>query len=376
LQQPLLSLGIDSLMAVELKNRIESSLRCTLNATLLLDYSTLETLGAHLIRNVLNLTPSTPQASNAEREPDAAVDDEISAADQPLATMQDFFIDDTGRKLCVSRWGAKDAPLVICVHGILDQAAMWDEVAVGLVENGYRVMALDLRGHGRSDHHPASVNITIMDFLADLKTMVTHTANRPFILVGHSIGSVVCGLYAGLYPEKVSHLIMIEPVAPFLREQQSALDLLSNDLCYMHDAPAHPVYPDLATAARMLTLSHGKLTLSRSMKLAQRITASCEGGLRWTWDARMRNPLGVDLYLSLQRYLSILDELKVSSTRIYGTNSQFAGTSVLLDPDLALPRAQSARVAGGHNLHTDNAPELLPVILGSVHSHRPETIKN
>jgi pimeloyl-ACP methyl ester carboxylesterase len=257
------------------------------------------------------------------------------------------------------------------VHGILDQAAVWDEVAVGLVENGYRVMALDLRGHGRSDHHPAGANLTAMDFLIDLRAMAARVADsRPFTLVGHSLGSVVCGLFAGLHPEKVDNLIMIEPVVPFIRELQSALDFLSNDLRYVDEAPTHPVYPDLATAARMLTLNHGSLTTSRSMRLAQRITEPCDGGLRWSWDARMRNPLGINPFLSKQHYLSILKDLKVGSTRIYGTASQFGTTSVLLDADMVLPLSRSEHVAGGHNLHTENAAGLLQVMLDSNQSDR------
>jgi myxalamid-type polyketide synthase MxaB len=375
LQQPLLDLGIDSLMAVELKNRIESSLSCTLNPTLLFDYPTLDALGSHLARDVLKLASSAapqqaaPGSAAEDGVSDAAAAAEADGSGEPLATMQEFSIDADGRKLGVCRWGTRDsAPLAICVHGILDQAAIWDEVAVGLVENGYRVMALDLRGHGRSDHHPGGANLTAMDFLIDLRTMVARTAagSRPFTLVGHSLGSVVCGLFAGLHPEKVDNLIMIEPVVPFIREMQSALDYLSTDLRYVDETPTmHPVYPDLATAARMLTLNHGSLSPSRSLKLAQRITEPCEGGLRWRWDARMRNPLGINPFLTKQHYLSILKDLKVSSTRIYGTASQFGATSVLLDADMVLPLSRSEHVAGGHNLHTENPAGLLQVMLDS-----------
>jgi myxalamid-type polyketide synthase MxaB len=48
MRQPLFDLGLDSLMAVELKNRLESSLQTSLSSTLLFDYPTLEALVEYL----------------------------------------------------------------------------------------------------------------------------------------------------------------------------------------------------------------------------------------------------------------------------------------------------------------------------------------
>jgi len=51
----LFDVGMDSLMAVELKNRIEAGLRCAVRATLLFDYPTLEVLAPYLLKEVLKL---------------------------------------------------------------------------------------------------------------------------------------------------------------------------------------------------------------------------------------------------------------------------------------------------------------------------------
>ncbi|PTL81638.1 type I polyketide synthase [Vitiosangium sp. GDMCC 1.1324] len=370
--QPLLELGFDSLMAVELKNRVESSLGCTLSPSLLFDHPTLEQLGRHLLVDVLRLGPAGDAGSRAAA---AAPAEEVATdAAVPLTTHRESFITASDRtKLCVCSWGPEDAPLVLCVHGVLDQGASWDELAVGLVERGYRVVALDLRGHGRSGHHPANVAMTVLDFLLDLTTVANHATDatkRPFILIGHSMGGAVATLFASAYPERVERLILVEPVIPHLREQHGALDLLKNELRYLTEPPAHTAYPDLTTAARMLTLSHGGLSTGRSLKLAQRITEPCDGGLRWSWDARLRNPLGIDLGFSRAHYLALLDGLAVPSMRIYGTTSQFAGTPVLVPSDARLPRSRSVSIAGGHNLHTDDAAALLNEVLTGL---QPET---
>jgi pimeloyl-ACP methyl ester carboxylesterase len=284
----------------------------------------------------------------------------------PLAAMRESSVTASdGARLCVCSWGPGDAPLAICVHGILDQAAIWDEIALGLVDRGHRVQAVDLRGHGRSAHAPAGAAISVLDFVRDLGALAAQPP-RPFVLIGHSMGASTAALFAATHPARVSHLVLVEPVVPHLRAQRGALDLLNNELRYATEPPTHSVYPDLTTAARMLTLSHPGLRPRRALALAQRITEPCEGGLRWAWDARLRNPLGADLCLSRAQYLELLGGLEMPSTRIYGTTSQFAGTPVLVEPGAALPRSHTVAIAGGHNLHTDNPSALLDAILAAI----------
>lgn len=364
---PLADLGLDSLMTVELKNRLEAGLRCTLTPTLLLDCPTLAALARHLLSRVLDLGAADPPSREAVPGPvPISADADATAGTAPLAAMRESFVGALGRRLCLCRWGAETAPPLVLVHGILDQAASFDAVAGRLVAGGYGVLAPDLRGHGRSDPHPAGANLTVLDYLLDLIAAVAPLEGRRFTLAGHSIGSVVASLYASQWPEKVERLVLIEPVVPHRRDSEAARERLEMDLRYLREAPAHPVYPDLATAARMLRLYHRGLDAGRARALAARITAPCAGGVRWSWDERLRNPLGADLYYSCGHYLSLLEGLKVPSRRIYGTRSQFAGSKVLLDPEQALPLSRSVRIAGGHNLHTDNAEGLAGAILAAL----------
>ncbi|MDF5733208.1 MAG: type I polyketide synthase, partial [Rhizonema sp. PD38] len=87
-RQRLFDLGVDSLMAIELKNRLESSLECSLRTTLLFDYPTLEALIEYLSRKVLVLESTT--AATVE----VTQDDEVEALLSELEQMSEFDIQD------------------------------------------------------------------------------------------------------------------------------------------------------------------------------------------------------------------------------------------------------------------------------------------
>ena len=69
----LFDLGMDSLMAVELRNRIGAGLRCTVRATLLFDYPTVEVLSAYLLHEVLQLPDTSPEATPVQMQRSAAL---------------------------------------------------------------------------------------------------------------------------------------------------------------------------------------------------------------------------------------------------------------------------------------------------------------
>jgi pimeloyl-ACP methyl ester carboxylesterase len=76
------------------------------------------------------------------------------------------------------------------------------------------VIALDQRGHGDSEK-PAT-GYGVADFAADLESFAQSLGIRTFILMGHSMGGRIAGYYAGVHPERLSHLILEDP--PFPRQ--------------------------------------------------------------------------------------------------------------------------------------------------------------
>jgi pimeloyl-ACP methyl ester carboxylesterase len=122
-----------------------------------------------------------------------------------------FVMSGDGLRLATYEWGDPDAPPVIAVHGFASGALLnWQ--ASGWVRDltraGFRVIALDQRGHGASDkpHDPASYTMTLLvaDLLAVLDTYLIDEVR----LTGYSLGARV-GWQAALdMPDRITRAVL------------------------------------------------------------------------------------------------------------------------------------------------------------------------
>ncbi|SDF19052.1 Pimeloyl-ACP methyl ester carboxylesterase [Blastococcus fimeti] len=104
-------------------------------------------------------------------------------------------------------------PLVVLAHGMGDSRAAYRFLTPTLVDAGYRVAAVDLRGCGESSATWPSYTRT--DIAGDLVALVRHLGG-PAVLVGHSIAGGAVTIAAATAPELVTALVEL---APFTRKQ-------------------------------------------------------------------------------------------------------------------------------------------------------------
>ena len=115
-------------------------------------------------------------------------------------------------------WGNDHLPPLILLHGIQDHARSWDGVA-GLLRNHWHVIAVDLRGHGDSDWSPDGAYMAPY-ILLDLLELVDTLGFAKVTLIAHSFGGNAAARFSGLYPDRVSKLVLVDAMGP----SQSAID--------------------------------------------------------------------------------------------------------------------------------------------------------
>lgn len=105
-------------------------------------------------------------------------------------------------------YGKDKSDTVVLIHPIGGNIEIWrDEISLISKEN-LRIIAYDLRGHGRSNMG-TKFRFTISDLAKDLKMLIESLDIKKCTLIGHSIGGSIASLYAAQYPQIIEGIILI-----------------------------------------------------------------------------------------------------------------------------------------------------------------------
>jgi non-heme chloroperoxidase len=120
-----------------------------------------------------------------------------------------------GTRIFCKDWGAKDAQPVVFSHGWPLCSDAWDGQMLFMLQQGFRVVAHDRRGHGRSDQ-PSQGND--MDTYADDLAAVMEALDlRNAIMVGHSTGGGEVAHYIGRHgSDRVAKVVLLSAVPPIM----------------------------------------------------------------------------------------------------------------------------------------------------------------
>ncbi|MYL27504.1 MULTISPECIES: alpha/beta fold hydrolase [Halomonadaceae] len=188
-------------------------------------------------------------------------------------------------------WGDTSSPLVIAFHGWLDNAASFNRLGPALADD-YRVVAVDLPGHGFSYHRPPGASYELLDYVRDLAPLFDREASQGAVLLGHSLGGIVASLLSVAVPERVRALMLVDSLGPLTGDAESFPDQLKQaiDRVRQGSRGQPPRYADVeeAIVARM----KGRIPLSRVAAecIVPRSLQQDQQGWRWGTDARLRYP--------------------------------------------------------------------------------------
>lgn len=106
--------------------------------------------------------------------------------------------------------GGRGGVPVVFVHSLAGNSTHW-AAQLRHLRPSRRAVALDLRGHGRSEA-PRDGDYSIAGMARDIEAVVDRLGLTKFVLVGHSMGGGVALTYAAAHPERIAGLLLVDPI--------------------------------------------------------------------------------------------------------------------------------------------------------------------
>ena len=185
----------------------------------------------------------------------------------------------SGLNIAASSWGRDSDPLVILLHGGGQTRHAWGETGEKLSQNGFYVLALDLRGHGDSDWHPNG-EYGVDNYKKDIVSILKEI-KKPAAFIGASLGGMTSLSIAGdpELREKCWALVMVDiGLYPNLEGSQEIVE-------FMHSGSEG--FASIGEAAESVAnyLPHRKRPRD-NRGLEKNLRLKDDGRYYWHWDPR------------------------------------------------------------------------------------------
>jgi pimeloyl-ACP methyl ester carboxylesterase len=130
-----------------------------------------------------------------------------SWVDPAMPEVTHRMIETNGIRLHVAEQG--EGPLVILCHGFPECWYSWRHQLPALAQAGFRAVAPDLRGYGRSDRPEQVEKYTILDDIGDIVGLVDALGARQAVIAGHDVGATMAWQAALLRPDRFRAVIAL-----------------------------------------------------------------------------------------------------------------------------------------------------------------------
>ena len=185
----------------------------------------------------------------------------------------------SGLNIAASSWGRDSDPLVILLHGGGQTRHAWGETGEKLSQNGFYVLALDLRGHGDSDWHPNG-EYGVDNYKKDIVSILQEV-KKPAAFIGASLGGMTSLSIAGdpELREKCWALVMVDiGLYPNLEGSQEIVE-------FMHSGSEGFASIEEAAESVANYLPHRKRPRD-NRGLEKNLRLKDDGRYYWHWDPR------------------------------------------------------------------------------------------
>jgi pimeloyl-ACP methyl ester carboxylesterase len=265
-------------------------------------------------------------------------------------------------RLAARVWGEEGTPRVLALHGWLDNAASFEPLAEAL-GGRVRLVALELAGHGHSEHRPPGSAYHFVDNLPDVLAAADALGWERFTLLGHSLGAAVAGFTAAAAGERIERLLLLEGLGP-LSGAAAEEPVRLHRYLRQHASQGkrrRRIYPSLDAAAEQRA-GNGDLSHQAARLLAKRGTEQHGEGVSWRHDPRLT--FTSPHYYTEEQVLAVLGAIDVPTALLMAEEGLLQQRPTTAGRCAAVADLQVIRLPGGHHFHMERPAAVADALSG------------
>jgi pimeloyl-ACP methyl ester carboxylesterase len=241
-----------------------------------------------------------------------------------------------------------ETPRVICIHGWLDNANSFAPVYPLLTHCD--IVAIDLPGHGRSDHYRNHVPYTVASSMHYVLQVATALGWDSFHLLGHSLGGCIAPLCAVAESDRIESLMLIDALGPISEPESDLPDRLVRFHREMLLPPNQRVFKTIedAVAVRMKAVT---MTEPVARLIVERQLKNTQHGLQWSFDAKLKS--ASPSYFTEAQVQSILSAIDCPVLCVIAETGYLIKHRHLQQRAACVKNLTQVTVPGNHHLHMD-----------------------
>jgi len=255
-------------------------------------------------------------------------------------------------EIAAKQWGNPDGINLLGLHGWLDNLATFEKLAPLLWR--FNFIAIDLPGHGLSQHRPAGSVYHYIDYITEIVEVTDVLGWENFSLLGHSMGGSIAGLVASVVPHRVERLILLDFIGTYPTHEDLIVQQLTKHVKEIRSKrfPKMPLYDNIErmieSRAKVgnIFVDIAKIIVERGVK---------QVGDKYTWRSDPRLTISSAI-LFTETYLAPFLEAIKSPTLLFLSESTFAHYQEFFARRIELiANLEIVYLKSNHYLHFDKA---------------------
>lgn len=262
-----------------------------------------------------------------------------------------------GMQFAALEWGNSTQLPILALHGWLDNAASFFALAPRL--KNVHIVALDMAGHGKSEHRPGQMAYTLWDDIDDLLAVADHLGWERFVLLGHSRGAIIGTLAAGTFPERFIALGLVEGLLPEPANPEDAPKQLASAIrgLRVQQQKTPSIYADINIAIK--AREHGMFPLGHAAAtaLTERGVVAQGAGVCWSTDPRLLAPSPIKF--SREYLHAFINNVQAPIKLLLGNDGLPKLYVNYLQEVAHFAHVDYELLPGGHHLHMEQQVDLV-----------------